>query len=534
MLISSRSRFILLILGVILIGVISIPVFRDKTKGFSRSENVPPQPQTAHPETNRTELPSTGAYPAHLHPLIRTRSELNQSSAPNPGEQRAQVEVCYIDSETRRMISAGTISIRLENAASPLFSAEIEEGGRNYLEMDPGKYKIRVDSSGYGKQDENIEVLSRLDRIKKTIELSRTIAIRGIVRNFIGRPQEGAEVEIFQDGYRATQATGSTGEFEAQLRIQPIIKIIAHHPPHPIAELGPIFWDEKSIPYLQITLPKDADVALLKGKVLDENGKPVKSAAVQVNTNARYSISDKTYLWMEPWLQISQTTSDADGSFSLELPRPCKAWLAVFAEDFEPHRETLQISSDAELKISLSRHPQFAVKVHDREGKEISGITVMGLSPEGKEVVHEASVSGRYYATEYPFTIFGRDFLNNLGFTKGEWINKYREEIILELGQCVVQGKVIDQAGSPVKALNVSVTYQNDETYRNYLLFRMDFPTKFYSEDGVFSLRNLVPGNATITITANAAYGESIPFSQDVLVTEQKTTFLQVVLNKKW
>jgi hypothetical protein len=254
---------------------------------------------------------------------------------------------------------------------------------------------------------------------------------------------------------------------------------------------------------------------------------------VEVNTNARYPISDKAYLWMEPWLQISRTTSAPDGSFSLELPRPSKVWLAVFAEDFETHREILQITSDAELKILLSRHPQFEVKVHDLEGKKISGITVMGLSPEGKEVVHETSVSGRFYATEYPFTIFGRDISNNLGFTKGEWISKQQEEIILEIGQCVVQGKVIDQTGRPVKAINAYVTYKNDETYRNYLLFRMDFPIKFYSEDGLFALRNLVPGNATITITANAAYGECEPFSQEVLITKQRATFLPVVLNKK-
>jgi protocatechuate 3,4-dioxygenase beta subunit len=532
---SSKSKIILLVLTGIMIGAVSISrIGREKPKDAARSETMPRQQRIAEHETKKTELPLIIPYPAVAHPPVRARLYPNQSNDQDPLQERAQVEVCYIDKETQQAIIAGKIAIGLENADSPIFSAEIGEDGRNYLEMDPGKYKIRMDSSGYSRQDETIEVFSRLDRIRKTIQLSRTIAVRGIVRNFKGRPQEGADVELFQDGFRASAKTGTTGEFEALLRIQPIRKIIAHHPPHPIAELGPISLDESTIPYLEITLPKDADVVLLKGKVLDDEGSPIKKAAVEVHTSSRYAISDSAYQWMEPWLQLSQTRSDSDGAFSFELPRPCKAWLTVIADNLEPYRETLQISSDTEIKVFLLRHPQFEVKVRDIEGHEISGISIMGLSPAGKEVVHEAPESGAYYATEYPFTIFGRGISNNLGFTKGLWINQYQNEIILESGQWMVRGKVIDQTGSPVKAFNVFVTYKNDETYKGYLLFRADFPDKFYDEDGLFIVKNLVPGKATITVTANAADGEWEPFSRDMTVTDQRGTIIQVALNKKW
>jgi hypothetical protein len=66
----------------------------------------------------------------------------------------------------------------------------------------------------------------------------------------------------------------------------------------------------------------------------------------------------------------------------------------------------------------------------------------MGLSPDGIEVLQEAKENAKYYSTEYPFTIFGRGIMNNLGFTKVEWIDKYRNEIVLTLGQCVIQGRV--------------------------------------------------------------------------------------------
>jgi len=530
-----RKTNILILVVVLICTVIVLRISRKDTRQTPNLDIEQAQSLAAELKSARTLPALPGPHPTANHFRVREFKQANQSSSlQEPLQEGAQIELVYMAKETRRPITAGEVSIRQENSDFPIFGTAIGEDGRNFLEMYPGKYKIRVDSPGYGRQDESIEVLSMMDRIRKIIELSRTIVVKGIVKNARGHPQEGTEVDVFQEGFRVSQKTGTTGEFDVRLRIQPILKIIAHLPPHPIAELGPIFWDETNIPYLQITLPKEADTAWLKGKVLDEQGKPVKNAAVEVTTNASYAISDKSFLWMEPWLRILQTRSDSDGFFVFQLPRPCKAWLAVFAEDFEVHREILQVSSDAELKISLMRHPQFEVKVHDLEGKEILGITVMGLSPVGREVVHEASVSGRYYANEYPFTIFGRGVLNDLGFTKGEWIDKPRDEIVLELGQCVVQGKVIDETGRPVKAFNVYVTYKNDKIYGSYQLFCADFPTKFYSEYGLFAMKHLVPGSATFTVTANSAYGESEPWSQDLVVSEGRPTFFQIVLNKRF
>jgi len=236
---------------------------------------------------------------------------------------------------------------------------------------------------------------------------------------------------------------------------------------------------------------------------------------------------------MEPWLQHQVTHSNAEGAFSLELPKPCKAWLTVLVDNLESYRETLEISKDLEKNVYLTRHRLFDVRVRDVAGNDIQGISVMGLSPDGIEVLQEAKENAKYYSTEYPFTIFGRGIMNNLGFTKVEWIDKYRNEIVLTLGQCVIQGRVTDEIGNPIKAFSVGMTYSNDEFYKSYPLFREDWPNTFYSEDGQFVLRNLLPGRASISITASSALGDWEPFMQEVIVTEGRASIIRAAMKRK-
>lgn len=446
---------------------------------------------------------------------------------------RAIVEFCYVDQDTQRPVTSGRITIRAEQVELPAFDAAVGDDGCNLLEMDPGKYRVRVDCSGYSKRDESVEILSQPDRIKKTILLSKTIKVRGIVRNSWGQPQAGANIEFIQEGFRASAQSGSGGEFEALLQIQPIKKIFAYRPPHPVAELGSVLIQETNNPYLEITLPKDAPVLKLRGKVFDDQGSPVEGAAIEVHTNARYSITEKEYAWMEPWLQHQVTHSNAEGAFSLELPKPCKAWLTVLVDNLESYRETLEISKDLEKNVYLTRHRLFDVRVRDVAGNDIQGISVMGLSPDGIEVLQEAKENAKYYSTEYPFNIFGRGIMNNLGFTKVEWIDKYRNEIVLTLGQCVIQGRVTDEIGNPIKAFSVGMTYSNDEFYKSYPLFREDWPNIFYSEDGQFVLRNLLPGRASISITASSALGDWEPFMQEVIVTEGRASIIRAAMKRK-
>ena len=531
----SRLRILLVIAIACLVCMIAVMrISREKLQIHGSSDKTAERSIPAELRTNaKPAIASGNPGVTPFVSSVRPPFSPTESQGHVLPQGRAIVEFCYVDQDTQRPVTSGRLTIRAEQLELPVFDAAVGGDGCNLLEMDPGKYRVRVDCSGYSKRDESIEILSQLDRVKKTILLSKTIKVRGIVRNSRGQPQAGANIEFIQEGFRASAQSGLRGEFEALLQIQPIKKLFAYRPPHPAAELGPILIQETNNPYLEITLPKDAPALILRGKVFDDQGRPMEGAAIEVHTNAGYSITEKEYAWMEPWLQHQVTHSNAEGVFSLELPKPCKAWLTVLADNLESYRETLEISKDLDKNVYLTRHRLFDVKVRDVEGNDIQGISVMGLSPDGTEVLQAAKENGKYYSTEYPFTIFGRGIMNNLGFTKVEWIDKYRDEIVLTLGQCAVQGRATDEMGNPIKAFSVGITYSNNESYKSYLLFRGEFPNTFYSEDGQFVLKNLLPGRASILITASSALGDWEPFMQEVIVTEGRAGIIRAVMKRK-
>jgi hypothetical protein len=460
---------------------------------------------------------------------VRVVSSETKLDAVTPG--KVVLEVRFVDEISKHPITPGRVIV--EPFYGPNLDVDLNNDGAALIEAEPGSYTLRSSCPGYIDWSDDVEVPSRPGYIEKTVELGRLILVRGIVRNAKRQPQAGANITFFQDGSSSTINSGSGGRFETILVAHDIQKLYAFKPPHPIAEMGPITLDEAHNPYLEITLPPEAAVVRLSGRILDDQGKPVAGAAVSVRPEHLYDVSNDRHDIIIRMAQISyyinSIKSDSEGHFSLEILPQRNVPLRVNARNLEGYSETLDLTKDVEKSIYLKRHPMFRVTVQDADGRQVSGMDVIGESPDGRNVVSSTSEVGKYFATAYPFRIFADGIKKNLGISTSQWVGTYRGEIVLVLGQGHLAGRVIDESGNPVRFLTITVKTAGDNSYHRSSGF------DFYSEDGSFELQNIIPGKASISISAGSPrLRESLePFEQDLLVEEGRTAHLRAVLNRK-
>lgn len=176
--------------------------------------------------------------------------------------------------------------------------------------------------------------------------------------------------------------------------------------------------------------------------MLDQEDRPVPSAAVKLTRPALGTAKTET----------SMVSTNADGSFFAKLLPAVDSDLEIVASGFEVLQEKVKMAENLERIFSLRRHPTFTVRVLDWKGNELDKFVVTGHAMDGREVVARSQVRGTYYATEYPFKIYGSALNRGLGVTTTEVITTYQPEIrlILEEGYSL-RGFVRYSDGRPVQ-----------------------------------------------------------------------------------
>ncbi|MBZ5496279.1 MAG: carboxypeptidase-like regulatory domain-containing protein [Acidobacteriia bacterium] len=494
------------------------------------SEALSSNPKSTEVTSRESKLPvpMPGSGVPTSVPMIPIRVVGRDAGVEIHSYGKALVEIDYVDGLTNRPVTSGTITI--EPFYGPDLTAELNDEGKIFFEAEPGDYYLRSSCPEYYKKMENIAVPQASGNIQKIIRLSRSVFLRGIVKNADGKAQPEACITIVAGGESCISRSGNNGIFEAQLPAHNIDKIYAFRPPHAIAELGPLTLSESHNPFLEITLPEDYETVRLTGKVLDDQNRPVEDAWVELRAKSSYreqrphiliSMAERSY--------YDSIRTDAAGRFSVELLPQREVALTVRAENLEYYSETLDVLNDVHRDIRLKRDPLFKVKVQDIDGHLVSGLGVTAIAPSGRAVHFYSSEKGVYFASSYPFVIFAAGLNNNLGTTASAWIGSYRDEITLTLGQAQIAGRAMDEAGNPVKFIRVDFLLARADSYH------CGGPMEFYSQDGSFVIRNLVAGKASLTITPGFSEQRKglNEFQQDVAVTEGRTTFVPVIFKAK-
>ena len=294
-----------------------------------------------------------------------------------------------------------------------------------------------------------------------------------------GKPLAGIEVALvlFQGNTSAgssrqtTDASGrvvfssvySGGMYELEVNTKGYNSFRTHYPPPAVGSKG---W--KSVQEIKL---KKADMA--KGRVIDEQGKPVAGAEIE----------------QVSW-EKTRATTDANGDFEIAVPaEEDLAWderlgkpVAMF-KVIQSGRDIGAVAtiSRAELfakGITITARPAHAltVVVKDTEGKPLKGVGIeafleFGQGGEGASMMLYTSDAGEvvipsvYYGGTYDFMTelagYYRPISGRTGPVGGEqW--KDRVELVMERADRTQRGTVVDDGGAPVSGASVSCSAIRD------------------------------------------------------------------------
>jgi hypothetical protein len=497
---------------------------------------------SALPVSAPLSVQGPSSIPLYQSPGYRAET-VKAAAAPH----QATLEICLVEDKTKQPVLSGHVIVETI-AGLTLFAGEPDGAGCVRIQGKPDKYNVTAFCEGYQTRGEWMTVPSGTDIVRKTILLSKVSVFRGIVRNARGRPQPGAVVAFYQKKgsieehgiFPREVRSDSDGQFEASLRAEAIDKIYAFLPPHPMAELGPIPYSEGRDLYIEITLPPNAEVVRMKGRVLDDRGNPV---IAELRLTAGLTSQEVDTKYVTSVLDRASTAfSDAEGRFLLEARPQPEGALSVKASGLAPFRAVIDLTKDLNQDIHLRRYRAFRLTVLGEDGQP-TDLPVVGEAPGGTTVLFRDTPEpgDMYFAIEYPFLI--HNVGNPRGFLTPQWIDSYREEIVMAVGTATILGQVFDEAGDPIQDFQVHVDYRNDENLKAFPLFRLPMTSECYSPDGSFVIENLIPGTATVSVSADlpdaltmdqVASGKTprirISITQDVILGKDVSARLKAVL----
>lgn len=180
------------------------------------------------------------------------------------------------------------------------------QGHTFFDDLDPGSYALRIDAAGFAPaMTEAFEVQREQPAPELHVQLVGGGTLRGKVLTFAGEGVEGALVRVHPNNYqdrfidslfgpppperKIQMRTGSDGSFELK-NIAPgsyQLRATKHDSPPAIRNDVTVFDDElrKNLP-LELRLPVAASI---KGRALDDLGRPMPFVTVQVTRDAEFN-----------------------------------------------------------------------------------------------------------------------------------------------------------------------------------------------------------------------------------------------------
>jgi hypothetical protein len=435
---------------------------------------------------------------------VRSTGIFDQSAGSSTS-QNVHLEVCVIDAQNRQEVRSGRINISREPIETVILTGDLSQNGCAGFALNPGRYQLHYQIPGFygGRGSDALEIESNSDNVRKIVELYRSVTIKGIVKNAAHQPQPDASV-IYGKAVSSSSflfgtkiATDNLGEFSIDMPSnQTSVKVYASKPPHGIAQIGPFDASEAGNRYFEIVLPKEQRTATISGQIFDSGMKPISGASVLFQPMPSFNQSDPVLSTVTNFFQ-TLVKSNNTGYYSLPVLPMSKGTFHVMASGSEPYREQFLngIAEDIQKNIQLKTPEVFSVRVIDSSGNTLDGLDIKA---ENSSTGRLSPDSNKYYVTQYPANIYADGIGHNLGITQKKSIENNKREVLLSLGNCEIQGEVVDEDKRPIK--NITVTVDSIGGTENDPGLRLSEYVQFYSESGKFTLRNLIPGACSITI----------------------------------
>lgn len=418
---------------------------------------------------------------------------------------RVAVSGVVRDAEKRPLRGVSLALLSLEAGAGYAVS---DEKGAFAFRVAPGTYQFGSASTIYHAYEQSLDVRKA---VVKDLVVTRTPMITGVVKKRDGTPVEGAQIalaievagDVASAFDRVAQETGAphatTGP-DGRFRITPLpfgqaYSVVAYKRGLPPGQSALV---KSGTPPREMPIVLDDAAEEVSGVVRDAAGQPVAGVAVVALPPDRVVFGTFDEL----------PRTDAAGRFSLRLSKG--VWHMTFAKDGYLKQDLTRVEVAPPVKpmaVTLARASSIAGRVVRASGAGVAGVTVM---------VDETNVATT--SEDGSFTLDG--------VAAGERVlryvtpgHKYGEQrvtapatdvrIVLADGGSV-RGRVVDPAGAPVTAYELSVSPLSEKD---------SFPRQIADGDGRFVVDDAPIGEDVIAVRAKGF----VPASRHVVVEAGKS-----------
>ncbi len=227
-----------------------------------------------------------------------------------------------------------------------------------------------------------------------------------------------------------------------------------------------------------IVLVRSQPAGRFVGRVTGRDGRPIANAMVALRG-------------VGASLETGSGRTGVEGRFDLAAPAGKQGSLLVSKEGCLDWRQSVDLAYPVERDIVLDCYPTFVVTVLDRAGHVVDNPRIAGQSASTGEPVVNCTPRGRCYSVQYPLLLQAASLESGLGVTSATVLRSYTPEVELRMdSSAALEGVVEDLQGRPVKSFTVQLRKPIFASAR------------FKSEDGVFRLGSLPPGEALLAVAA--------------------------------
>ena len=208
----------------------------------------------------------------------------------------ALLAVRVMDSEKNEPVEGANVGVAPTAGPRQISRGKTDRNGEARILVAPGAYRLAYGhKQGYAqpRPNESVDVKAGQEGLLE-VKMAPLPCVRGVVRDPEGKPVEGAVVMVVPSGQGIRARSDAQGKFEVPFDVTylqhmqggVLLHLMARHPERNMAAAVEIDEDTREVDVT--VLP----AAILRGKVVDPQGKPIEGARYWVSLKApRFSTS---------------------------------------------------------------------------------------------------------------------------------------------------------------------------------------------------------------------------------------------------
>lgn len=421
------------------------------------------------------------------------------------------------------------MQVRVQDVkGQPIEDAEIKTGWMQWEQVRPDGvgltapltdeiWQIRARAPGHAEAVLDSQVSDQI--VERVVTLVQGTTVNGFVRDMDGNPVASAMVWFASGQQRSDDVrSGRDGAFELQgVPLDATLKIMAQRSGYEFAAIIVNAATADPVENVRVSMVARRKVGVFRGRVLTHEGKPAADADVKLTSRAEYTHAVSIKTDSDGLFTATELYID-DSGYDVVIDAPGHALNNNGTKGLSPYEQT-ELATKEPYEIQLAEGQRFEAIILDHENQPMQGVSL------------RANYARRALATSDEQ---GRIELHNLavdasisfsgnGFTGRQHMKPDFDNLPLRLVSSppgLIRGRVVDDAGLPVKNFRVRVWFTSDPRPNDGnggVSGVLSSGVNFSSPEGSFELKDMRTGSAYQVIVIAAGYRTQIVGRAEVI-----------------